>query len=144
MERECNVSCVYAVRGCTDPVAGACCQSHLQNDHGLDCLGPGGGMDQPVQGPWHGHKGNAWVHPYTSWFMIPRLVRRPVHVPWPRFFFSHAALYCTLVSGPPLQCAGPTPQTSGPPLQCAGPTPQTSRPGPPLESDTPFGFYNVL
>ena len=22
-----------------------------------------GGMDQPVQGPWHDHKGNAWGHP---------------------------------------------------------------------------------
>ena len=25
--------------------------------------------------------------PYTSWFMVPRLVRRPVHVRWPMFFF---------------------------------------------------------
>ena len=40
VERDCNVSCVDAVRGCTDPVAGTCCRSHLQNDHGLDCLGP--------------------------------------------------------------------------------------------------------
>ena len=95
VERECNVSCVDAVRGCTDPVAGICCRSHLQNDHGLEFRaykshkgrGDGkGGMDQPVQGPWHGHKGNAWEHPDTSWFIIPRLVRRPVHVPWPRFF----------------------------------------------------------
>ena len=36
VERECKVSCVDAVRGCTDPVAGACCRSHLQNDHGLE------------------------------------------------------------------------------------------------------------
>ena len=107
VERECNVSCVDAVQGCTDPVAGTCCRSHLQNDHGLEFRaykshkgrGDGkGGMDQPVQGPWHGHKGNAWEHPDTSWFIIPRLVRRPVHVPWPSFFFS-AALYCT-TSGP--------------------------------------------
>ena len=95
VERECNVSCVDAVRGCTDPVVGTCCWSHLQNDHGLDCLGPiratragagKGGMDQPVQAPWHGHKGNAWGHPYTSWFMSPRLVRRPVYVPWRGWF----------------------------------------------------------
>ena len=37
--------------------------------------------------------------PYTSWFMVPRLVRRP----WPKFFFflslTYAALYCT-TSGP--------------------------------------------
>ena len=32
---ECNVSCAYAVRGCIDPVAGACCRSHLQNYHGI-------------------------------------------------------------------------------------------------------------
>ena len=28
-------SCAYAVRGCSDPVAGACCRSHLQNYHGI-------------------------------------------------------------------------------------------------------------
>ena len=33
---------------------------------------------------------NAGGHPYTSWFMIPRLVTRPVHVPWPEFFFFFA------------------------------------------------------
>ena len=58
VERECSFSCVYAVRGCTDPVAGACCRSHLQNDHGIGLFraykshkgrGDGrGGMDQPV------------------------------------------------------------------------------------------------
>ena len=32
---ECIVSCAYAVRGCSDPVAGACCRSHLQNYHGI-------------------------------------------------------------------------------------------------------------
>ena len=37
---ECVISCVYAVRGCSDPVAGACCRSHLQNYHGIRCLGP--------------------------------------------------------------------------------------------------------
>ena len=58
-----------------------------------------GGLDQPVQGPWHGRKGNAWGHPCTSWFIIPRLVRRPIHVPWPKVFFFFAALYCT-TSGP--------------------------------------------
>ena len=46
-----------------------------------------GGVDQPVQGPWHGHRGNAWGQSCTSWFMVPRLVKRPVHVPWPNFFF---------------------------------------------------------
>ena len=29
------VSCVYAVRGSRDLVAGACCRSHLQNYHGI-------------------------------------------------------------------------------------------------------------
>ena len=28
-----------------------------------------------------------WGHPYTSWFIIPRLVTRPVHVLWPEDFF---------------------------------------------------------
>ena len=44
-------------------MAGACCRSHLQNYRGIVLLGPmkasgrgdeKGGMDQPVQGPWHG------------------------------------------------------------------------------------------
>ena len=113
MERECNVSCVDAVRGCTHPVAGACCRSHLQNDHGLEFRAykshkgrsdGKGGVDQPVQGPWYGHKANAGEHPDTSWFIIPRLVRRSIHVPWPSFFFFFlfffpAAPYCT-ASGP--------------------------------------------
>ena len=61
------ISCAYAVRGCSDPVAGACCRSHLQNYHGITLFraykspegrGEGkGGMGQPVQGPWHGNKG---------------------------------------------------------------------------------------
>ena len=69
MRGECNVSCAYAVRGCTDPVASACCRSHLQTYHGIilfrayespEGRGDGkGDMDQPVQGPWHGHKGSA-------------------------------------------------------------------------------------
>ena len=61
------VSCAYAVRGSRDPVAGACCRSHLQNYHGITLFrayespegrGEGkGGMGQPVQGPWHGNRG---------------------------------------------------------------------------------------
>ena len=64
---KCIISCAYAVRGCSDPVAGACCRSHLQNYHGITLFraykspegrGEGkGGMGQPVQGPWHGNKG---------------------------------------------------------------------------------------
>ena len=29
------VSCACAVRSCSDPVAGACCRSHLKNYHGV-------------------------------------------------------------------------------------------------------------
>ena len=73
---------VYAVRGSRDPVAGACCRSHLQNYHGITLFrayespegrGEGeGGMGQPVQGPWQ--QRSAGGHPSTSWFIIPRLV----------------------------------------------------------------------
>ena len=64
--REYLVSCVNAIRGSRDPVAGACCRSHLQNYHditlfrayeGPEGRGEGeGGMCQPVQGPWHGNR----------------------------------------------------------------------------------------
>ena len=37
---ECIISCVYAVRGCSDPVADVCCRSHLRAIMVLHCLGP--------------------------------------------------------------------------------------------------------
>ena len=53
----------------------------------LCCLGP-------IKAPrWQ--QRNAGGHPYTSWFIIPRLVTRPVHVPWPEVYF----FFCT-TSGP--------------------------------------------
>ena len=68
----------------------------------LHCLGPMKAPRAGVRGGWYGpagsgalawHLRNAGGHPYTSWFIIPRLVTRPVHVPWPEevvFFFLPA------------------------------------------------------
>ena len=44
-------------------------------------------VDQPVQGPSLATKGVLGGTPIPVWFMVPRLVRRPVYVPWPKFFF---------------------------------------------------------
>ena len=108
-----NVSCACSVRSCTDPVASVSCRSRLRTYHGsLLSLGPmkapksrgdgkGGWLTCRFRGPSLATKGVLGGTPYTSWFMVPRLVRRPVHVPWPKFFFflflslTCTALYCT-------------------------------------------------
>ena len=62
--------------------------------------GKDGWWTSRFRGPSLARKGVLGGTPYTSWFMVPRLVRRPVHVLWPMFFFlNYAALYCT-TSGP--------------------------------------------
>ena len=48
--------------------------------------GKGGWWTSRFRGPSFATKGVLGGTPYTSWFMVPRLVRRPVHVPWPMFF----------------------------------------------------------
>ena len=91
-----NVSCACSVQSCTVPVAVPAVEA-LRTYHGIILfLGPmkalrAGVMGRVVGGPAGlgalATKGVLGGTPFTSWFTVPRLVRRPVHVPWPKFFF---------------------------------------------------------